>query len=402
MEYFIIFCGETIAVDSPSFECVEEYFRDNTDIVEDVLAGIPSRCMPNGYGVPYRKLDEVYNVIKDRYGESIVKIWEKNECGVKKHLCDYSLAAICAHIFKEREQCELGTVDGAQLALDMMRNFLIQGRWHYGLISDDGIIIEKREEWPSYPKQSDGSIRWIKDGKECYPIIWFGIDGQKPIECWTLYNRKNIRSTKVYFGGNGTKKNQEVWKHFWFCEFWAMDWNILWNYDEAAITWAFCECGMDEPIDEFCKVKSECPIELVQDDSTEEILAKVRDYCYYMQKKYVLEKAIVKAGYEVGKRFADLNKDDVCLEDGRPNPVWLDVDFGEQASEALNGDSQADDIEIDEGYFEKYEFEGQYSSGNHWNVLDRYVDNVEDLFYEGWNQYLIEQYGKDWEKFRTE
>ena len=37
--------------------------------------------------------------------------------------------------------------------------------------------------------------------------------------------------------------------------------------------------------------------------------------------------------------------------------------------------------------------------GSHWNVLERYVDNVEELFYDGWYKYLIEQYGEDWDKY---
>ena len=121
--------------------------------------------------------------------------------------------------------------------------------------------------------------------------------------------------------------------------------------------------------------------------------------CCNSLKKHILVKAIVKAGYESGICFADLNKDGICLKDGRPNPVWLNDSFCDVVSEALYGDSQADDIEIDEKYFGKEEFDGPYSSGSHWNVLERYVDNVEELFYDGWYKYLIEQYGEDWEKY---
>lgn len=400
MDYLIEFQGETLEVESPTLECLKECFKENQDYIEEVLADIPSRCMPNGYGIPYGRLDEAYDVINDKYGNCAVKVFEISEDGIKKYICDFSLATIYTQIFKEREESEQGMVDGAQLALDMMRNFLEDGHWHYGLISEDGIILENSDEWPSYPKQSDGSIRWIRDGKELSPIIWFGVDEQSPIECWTLYNRANIRNTKVYWGRNNTKIDQEHWKHFWFCEFWSMDWNVLWNNDEAAITWAFCECCMEEPVEDFYKVKSNCLIELVQGDSTDKMLAKVRDYCYYMQKKHILEKSIFKAGYDVGACFADLNKDGICLEDGRPNPVWLNDGFCDMVSEALYGDSQADDIEIDEKYFGQEEFEGPYSSNNHWNAIIRYVDDVEELFYGGWYKYLVEQYGEDWEQYK--
>lgn len=392
------FNGGMVQIESPTKECLLEYFKENEESleIENVLSEIPSRSMPNGYGVPYKKLDEVYSIIDSKYRNCKIEVFTIDDSGSKKKCCDYSLAEIYTYIFKQREECEQGTIDGAQLALDMIRIFLQEGHWHYGLLSDDGTILENVDDWPSYPMQTDGRILWIKDGKEFTPILWFGIDGQQPIECWTLYDRGNIRDIKVYLCHNGSVK-QENWKHFWFCDFWSMDWNVIWNNDESAITWAFCECGMDEPEDEFQNVRNDCPIELANDDSTDEMLNKVCAYCYYMQKKYVLEKAIVKAGYEIGKRFVELNKEGVCLEDGRPNPIWLDVEFGDQASESLNGDSQANDIEIDEKYFGKDEFEGQYSSGNHWNVLERYIDNVEELFYKGWHKYLIEQYGEDWE-----
>lgn len=389
-----------IEVNSPTMECLVEYFRDNTNLAEDVLANIPSRTMPNGFGIPYGRLKEVYDVINNRYNCTI-KVFKTDELGQRKYICNFPLAAICTNIFNQREKCELGTIDGAQLALDMMRNFLEEGSWHYGLISRDGTILKNIEEWPEYPKQPDGQIRWIKDDKELCPIIWFGIEGQSPIECWSLYERENIRNIKTYSGKYDTKIEQECWKHFWFCKFWTMDWSVLWNNDETAIIWAFSEWGMDEPEEEFGKVRNDCPIDLLQVDSTDDMLDKVRKFCYNMQKKHVLEKSIHRAGYEAGMCFADLNKNGVCLEDGRPNPVWLNENFCDMLSESLYGDNQADDIIIDERYFDKEDFEGPYSSGNHWNVLERYIDNVEDFYYAGWYEFLEDEYGEDWEKHKT-
>lgn len=279
MDYVMDFQGELIEIDAPTQDCLEEYFMENANIIDEVLCNIPSRAMPNGYGVPYERLDEVYGMINDKYGSCTIQVFEVEENGIKKHLCDFSLSTILTQIFSRRQEYEQGTVDGAELALDMMRNFLVEGRWHYGLIADDGSVLENCEEWPACMVQNDGSANWVKDGKCLHPIIWFGLDGQLPIECWTLYDRPNIRNTKVYWGCD-EKIDQEDWKHFWFSEFWAMDWNVLWEYDESAITWAFAECGMDEPEDEFDKVRSSCLIELAQSDSTDEMLAKVQNYCY--------------------------------------------------------------------------------------------------------------------------
>lgn len=355
--------------------------------------------MACGYGIPYDKLDEVYDAIQNKFANQKLLIFEKMPDGFHRDKGEISLADIYVNLFRDRIESERGTIDGAQLALDMMSNFLQNGSWHFGLKTIDGQILEDIGEWPDYPLNKEGAIHWIKDDHELVPIIWFGMKGQAPIDCWTLCDSPQIKNCKSYLGAEDTIIHQENWKHFWFCEFWTMDWNVLWDNDEAAIIWAFSECGMDEPTEDFYKVRKDCPIELLQEDSTEVMLNKISAFCYFMQKKYVLEKAIIKAGYNVGKNFVALNQNGEKLEDGRPNPAWLDIEFADQLSEALYGDSQVDDVEIDNRYFEDKEFEGCYSYGNHWNVLERYVDNVEDLFCEGWHRFLKEQYGDDRDKY---
>lgn len=403
-EYYYTYQGESFGVDEPSFDCIYESLADSCqDDVEEAIAGIPSRSQPCGFGIPYEKLNETKDVLKARFSNESINVYHVSD---EKHpVKTYSLADIYIRYFENREECEMGSVDGACLALDMMANFLNQGKWHFGLIDAGGCILSDPNMWPQYPKQNDGTIIWKKGNEEYQPIIWFGLEGEKPIECWTLYERANITNKKVYQGSFGKEIDQEDWKHFWFCEFWRMDWNVLWKHDEGAIIWAFCEQCMDEPEEELEKVKEVCPIELSQDDSTETMLKKVRDYCYHEQKVAVLKKAIYEAGYNIGEAFFDCNcqdeeqdDDENYLTDGRPNPNWLYDAFVDQASESLNGDAQADDVEIDDGYFGE-EWDGPYGAGNHWNVIERYDDefDVYELIYKGWTAFLDKEYGKDWE-----
>lgn len=102
----------------------------------------------------------------------------------------------------------------------------------------------------------------------------------------------------------------------------------------------------------------------------------------------------MKAGYSVGRNFMEANKG-VLEVNKQSNRDCLDCEFADQMSEFLNGDSQADDIIIDEKIFTPDEFAGSYSFGNHWNVLERYFDGeeVESIFLRGWHQFLYETYG---------
>lgn len=400
-EYYYTYQGESFGVDEPSFDCIYESLADSCqDDVEEAIAGIPSRSQPCGFGIPYEKLNETKDVLKARFSNESINVYHVSD---EKHpVKTYSLADIYIRYFENREECEMAYVDGAQLALDMMANFLNQGKWHFGLIDADGCILSDPNMWPQYPKQNDGTIIWKEGNKEYKPIIWFGLEGEKPIECWTLYERDNITNTKVYLGAFDKEINQEDWKHFWFCEFWLMDWNVLWNHDDMATTWAFCEKCMDEPEEGFTKVKEACPIELRQDDSTETMLQKVKNYCYHEQKVAVLRKAIYEAGYRAANEYFKCNSecnDDSYdngeyLEDGRPNPHWLHGGFCDQVSQSLYGD-QASDIEIDDRYFSD-EWDGIYEKWNAWNVLDKYESeiDIEALFYKACDNFLTEEYEK--------
>ena len=102
--------------------------------------------------------------------------------------------------------------------------------------------------------------------------------------------------------------------------------------------------------------------------------------------------------YFEGNSDNDECGDDIRLSDGRISPNWLDEGYGDQVSEWLFGDSQADDIILEEGLFVSSDFEGKYEKGNMWNLLDKYFDSyeVEDVFYEEWHKFMEEKYGSEW------
>lgn len=119
-------------------------------------------------------------------------------------------------------------------------------------------------------------------------------------------------------------------------------------------------------------------------------------------KRISLMESIRVAARKIAEGYFKCNTEEVegkdLLADGRINPNWLDDGYCDQVSESLYGDTQADDIEPDDNLFSESEYEGKYNKGNKWNLIERYIDNedVDDIFYEEWNELLEEKYGANW------
>lgn len=107
-------------------------------------------------------------------------------------------------------------------------------------------------------------------------------------------------------------------------------------------------------------------------------------------------KKVVKEFYEANVENNEDIPTDYLMEDGRPKPEWLYDGIHDQISESLIGDTQADDIEPDPVLFPKECYEGQYESGNKWNLLERYFayEEVERIFYEEWDKLMKRKYSK--------
>lgn len=131
---------------------------------------------------------------------------------------------------------------------------------------------------------------------------------------------------------------------------------------------------------------------MTKDDTQNEITTK----------KNSLTESIRKTARKVALGYFECNSEEVeekiLLHDGRMDPNWLDDGYCDQVSETLYGDSQADDIIPDDNLFSVSEYEGQYGSGNMWNLLNKYFDEreVDEIFYEEWHKLLVEKYGEKW------
>lgn len=94
-------------------------------------------------------------------------------------------------------------------------------------------------------------------------ILWFGLEGESPIDCWSITGERIMEERVI---------------PFWFPDSGTIDWNEVcpdWNC--AVETWMFVECGLPEP-DGMKQVIEDCPIKLNSEDTLEMLRSKFEAY----------------------------------------------------------------------------------------------------------------------------
>ena len=157
-------------------------------------------------------------------------IFDDNNEIMKKDSISAPMDVNADHIrLDENELIDIGII-----AIQRIGKFLVEAKWH----SDYDKVTSKQ-------------------------IIWFGLDGEPPIDCWSI-TKERIRAGQVL--------------PFWFPSSGMIDWHTVcpdWN--EAVETWLFAECGEAEPDGMYQAIES-CPIELISDDTSEMLERKFVTY----------------------------------------------------------------------------------------------------------------------------
>lgn len=105
---------------------------------------------------------------------------------------------------------------------------------------------------------------WIAGCYGLKPIMWFGIDGEKPEEGWILNDCDNLEAGST-------------WSTFWFCDEPWDDWkNRVPDADDGFLTWMTMECDMSLP--KLADALKTCPIEVDEKDDYERITKKIKTY----------------------------------------------------------------------------------------------------------------------------
>ncbi|WP_295882870.1 hypothetical protein [uncultured Thiohalocapsa sp.] len=271
-------------VDSLEDPDILEFIEDHLDDeVAEALGGAhhPVLQKAQGFFENTEEIDaELYAYAKSYLqhhlgGKVFVKRIEDDGTVVSSQAIDIASKAI-----DHRQDCEQSCIDVGAAIIAMLRNFLCAGSWQFGLRRQDGTILTDPSQWP-VPLAMAGSVTWHERSEPLEPMIWFGLQDEQPIECWTLDRSTAQFEQSAVYDHPQAKETRlvERWKQFWFCRFWALDWNALFgNGGDTYIFWMFFECGMEEPVDEFLAVRKSCPIALREEDSSEALIRKIETF----------------------------------------------------------------------------------------------------------------------------
>lgn len=268
--YYFVFQNESFKIEKPTLQCVAEFFNKgliDEEITEAILE-IPSRLSPLGAGLPFEQVYEAVDVLKRKYSNEYIEVYES---GCESPIATYSLADVYIEIFNGREYVSDGAYyDAIHLSSDMMRVFLAEGSWHYGLRDEYGCVITDSRLWPQGKRTVGGRIEWTRNGKFLKPVVWFGLDGEQPISYWSLEDKAG----KLF----------EQWHESWFCgEEYAIRWHMLWNDPQWIAYYWRDEFDIEMPDEEIDNVRDCCPVKLQEEDTNESMVRKVEEYCYRMQ-----------------------------------------------------------------------------------------------------------------------
>jgi len=228
-------------------------------------------------------IDSIWNEL---YKQAIIKLEEKFGKILYFKVVDESNNIVSCKqietykIMEDRMYEEQGTVDTGQVILIMFNNFLKKGKWQYGLKREDGTILSHISQFPKPIKYDKGYI-WQDSIGILEPIIWFGMDNENPIDCWTIDRSSKRFEIVSEYEDRETKEKYKVerWKDFWFMYLPSLDWNTLFdNKGDDYIIWMFIECGMDEPTKEFIDVRDSCLITLDENDKSENVIRKMEKF----------------------------------------------------------------------------------------------------------------------------
>ncbi len=283
-ESSFIFGEELDSLQDPDIDSIEAFFSDAISdcIFSSALSEKSQGFFPDPWEIETELFRQARICLEHDYGTKIfAKVIDDDGVTISNKAIELG------EIIENRRDREQGTIDSGQVIIAMLTNFLEEGIWQYGLQRDDGTILIDICEWPKHASDGRGFV-WQDSNGLLEPIIWFGLKNGSQIECWALdKSPKTFEFLEVYENPYvGNTRPVERWHLFWFCSFWTLDWNALFdNNGDAHITWMFAECGMDEPSDEFNAVRDSCPIELAENDTAADVIRKIDRFFVEKQKQ---------------------------------------------------------------------------------------------------------------------
>ena len=146
--------------------------------------------------------------------------------------------------------------------LDCISSYIIKSSWHFGLKREDGSVCSDVTLWPK-PVINGEEVIWSLGYGSIEPVIWFGLNDKKQIDCWSIYG-----SNEKY------EDNYSVW--FPLCE--TIEGNKL---EILGFTKDECEriSKMDVSLPELdYEIVDSCPIFISEKDTPEDRIRRVDSF----------------------------------------------------------------------------------------------------------------------------
>ena len=250
-------------LDSLEYSEIEESIRNGAfmDAFDEIIDVIPamkeSKCVDFDTSV----LEEVYDIIPQKYGNAKVIVFDAND----RLIASYDLKDIYLKLIEGQIYDENGDIYTCEVWSTQLDNFIKKSSWQIALMSDKGTIVSSMEQWPM-PLSVDKEIRWIQDGELYHPVMWFG-DKNSPVFEWTIQDG-GLPALVSNKDGMGDYGGQMRYKGF--------EINYMKLFDCWG-SWYFGACG--NPGADFSKVVDTCPIDVLSLYGKKEGLKEVAKYC---------------------------------------------------------------------------------------------------------------------------
>jgi|LSQX01.3.fsa_nt_gb hypothetical protein len=266
--------NDTDSIMETAIEALDDaFFDDINGCFDEIPMSKKSRgFFPDPNSIEEELCKQLIKCMKSKLGKKLyIDVVDDNEITIAAEAIDTE------KILNNKFEYEYGYIYVGKIVLIMLKNFLINGVWNYGLKREDGTILTDVLDWPK-PVSNGNSYTWQDSLGFLEPIIWFGIKNQNPIECWTLDRSHSTYELLKGYANHRVDSEIEVerWSRFWFYSFDILDWDTLFdNNGYCYIMWMFFEWDMDEPEVEFYGVRDSCPIKLDKEATSDSMIRKI-------------------------------------------------------------------------------------------------------------------------------
>jgi len=215
------------------------------ELASFICSNNPSYEKAIGAGFSWDDMEEINAIIEDVYRDSHVDVLNDND----EVVASYSLLDLYKVIIADYLASENGDIEICHLWSAQLENYINLSRWQVALKSNDGGILYESKDWPMPSKREE--CKWIRNGQEYTPIMWFGPVGDEILEEWVVQN-EGIAAIVSEEDGMGSYGGQMRIQGY--------EINYLHFFEDNG-SWYFGACG--EAGADFHKVVESCPIDLL-------------------------------------------------------------------------------------------------------------------------------------------